>query len=438
MRFRLLALPVLLLAGVVALSLTHGQDPRPATVPPVIQTKYTEPSPTPSTKPVVSPPAAPTPARDLSKLTETQKQALLLAQRGATWLNKRNLSTGRFQYGILPALARPMEGDNFLHQATAALALARAARVIGDKTFEARAAQAVLTLLDQTMVDPKDAQVRYLRYTSLPSLAQNRLAAAGLLVAALHELPTPQADLLDKSDQLCNFIRRQARPDGSLCTSDLGDDGKPGRESFEAANEYPGLALYGLMLSQRQRPAAWKTDLARRAVVYYHPWWKANKNMAFIPAQTAAYTEAYLLTKEPAFAACVVEMNDWLCDLQYERSRVEWWYGGFKSWKDGHEVEDAPSIGCAVYGESLANACRIARETADVKRYDRYNVTAERNVLFVGLLQYTMSNTLHYDAVFRSEYLLGGFHPSQQDGDLRIDYTAQAVTALLQYVEQVR
>jgi hypothetical protein len=433
MRLRFLAFLALVFAGVVALSLTHGQDPRP--VPPIIQTKYVETSPAASTKPSVSPQPTPTPARDLSKLTDTQKQALLLAQRGATWLNKRNVSTGRFQYGILPALARPMEGDNFLHQAAAAAALARAARVIGDKNFEARAAQALLTLLDQTMVDPKDPQVRY---TALPSLAQNRLAAAGLLVAAIHELPAPQADLLDKSEQLCNFIRRQARADGSVCTSDLGDDGKPGRESFDAANEYPGVALYGLLLSQRQRPAAWKLDLARRAVAYYHPWWKANKNPTFIPAQTAAYTEAYLRTKEPAFAACVVEMNDWLCDLQYERPHVDWWYGGFKSWKDGHEVEGAPPIADAAYGESLANACCIARETVDTKRYDRYSAAAERNVLFVGLLQYTMSNTLHYDAVFRSEYLLGGFHPSQQDGNLRIDYTAQAVAALLQYVEQVR
>src|SRR5262249_50480455 len=160
----------------------------------------------------------------------------------------------------------------------------------------------------------------------MPSIALNRLAAAGLLVAAIHELPSPQADLLERSDQLCNFIKRQARSNGSLCTSDPGDDGKALPESADAINECPGAALYGLMISQRHRPAAWKTDLVRKAVTYYHPWWKANKNPAFVPAQTAAYAEAYRLTKEKAFAECVVEMNDWLCALQYDAPPVRTWF----------------------------------------------------------------------------------------------------------------
>ena len=346
-----------------------------------------------------------------------------------------NADSGHFYYGLLPALNRFIEGDNFLHQAAAAATLARAARITGDQRFNARASQAILLLLTETITDPKDAQIRY---TALPSIARNRLAAAGLLIAAIHELPAPQADLLAKSEQLCNFIRRQARPNGSLCPNDPGDEGKPGSDSADALSEYPGLALYGLMLSQRQRPADWKTDLARKAVAYYRPLWQANKNAAFIPAQTAAYTEAYLLTKEPTFAACVLEMNDWLCPLQYEALSIRDWFGGFKTWKDGHEVEEAPTIACAVYGESLANACRVAYETAEVDRYKRYNVAVERNLIFLTSLQYTLANTQHFDAMYRESKLSGGFHASHQDGTLRLDYTQQAVAALLQYVEQVR
>jgi hypothetical protein len=431
MRLRYLAFLALLFTSVIALSLTRGQDSRmPPTTTPVVPATYTEPAP-PAPMPA---PAVPTPTRVVSKLNDTQKQALVTAQRGAMWLCRMNAPSGRFCYGYLPALNRPMEGDNYFYQVAAAATLARAARLTGNRDCEARAAQAILLLLEETIADPKDATVRY---TSLPSIARNRLAAVGLLVGAIHELPTPQADLLERSDQLCNFIRRQARPNGSLCTSDLGDDGKPLAESPEATNECPGVALYGLMLSQRQRPAAWKTDVVRKAVAYYHPWWKANKNTVFIPAQTATYTEAYLLTKEPAFAACVVEMNDWLCGLQYEAPRVAWWFGGFKGWKDGHESEEAPSIACAVYGESLANACRVAYETADVNRHKRYTAALERTVLFVSSLQYTLANTRHFDAPYR-ELLSGGFYATQQDGNLRLDYTQQAVAALLQYVEQVR
>jgi hypothetical protein len=433
MRTRYLAFLTLLFPSVF-LSLTHGQDPRNPPMPPhIVPATYKEAVPTAPAMPAPTLPT-PTPSRDLSKLTDTQKQALITAQRGAMWLYNMNAPSGHFYYGFLPALNRPIEGDNYFHQAAAAATLARAARITGEQRFNARAAQAILTLLDETVTDPKDPQIRY---TAMPSIARNRLATAGLLVAAIHELPSPQADLLEKSEQLCNFIHRQARANGSLCTSDPGDDGKPGSESADALTEYPGVALYGLLLSQRQRPAAWKTDLARKAVVYYCPLWQANKNAALIPAQTAAYTEAYLLTKEPAFAACVFEMNDWLCKLQYETPRVTWWYGGFKTWKDGHEVEEAPTIGCAVYGESLVNACRVASASGDVDRHKLYSAAVERHLLFLTALQYTLANTRHFDAPYR-ELLSGGFYASQQDGNLRLDYTQQAVAALLQYVEQVR
>ncbi len=70
-------------------------------------------------------------------------------------------------------------------------------------------------------------------------------------------------------------------------------------------NECPGEALHGLMLSQRQGPDGWKADLYSKEAAYYRPAWQANKNATFIPAQTGAYSEAFLLTKEPAFAAFV-------------------------------------------------------------------------------------------------------------------------------------
>ena len=437
MRLRFLAFLTLVFTSVIALSLTHGQDPRTQPAPTgVVPATYQESTTTTATPATLTPP---TPTRDLSKLTDEQKQRLLTAQRGSMSLYRMmNAPTGRFLYGYLPALNRPMTDDNFLHQAAAAATLARAARVTGDQRFAAHATLAILALLDDTTTDSAtDPKAPQFRHTKMASLVLNRLAAAGLLVAAIHELPAPQADLLEKSDQLCNFIYRQARADGSLCTSDLGDDGKPLKESFDAVNEYPGLALYGLMLSQRHRPAPWKTDLTRKAVTYYHPWWKANKTPAFIPAQTLAYTEAYLLTKEPLFSMCVVEMNDWLCDLQYETPRMQAWYGGFMTWKDGRAAETPPTVSCAVYGESLGSACRVVRETADIKRFERYTATVDRNLLFLLSLQYTLVNTRHFEASYR-EFLSGGFHLSPLDGNLRLDYTQQSVAALLQYVEQGR
>ena len=164
----------------------------------------------------------------------------------------------------------------------------------------------------------------------MPSSVVNRLAAAGLLVLAINELPDPQADLLESSEQLCNYLRRQARPDGSVACAD-----KPVAEAADAAS-YAGLALYALMRSEARRPAAWKTDLVRKARRLLPALVARPQEHGMRSWLTAACTEAYLASKDQSCADFVFEMNDWLCGLQYPLdAQHERTWGGFKGWADG-------------------------------------------------------------------------------------------------------
>ena len=415
LRIAIVSFLALSIAGFAALSILRGQE-RSQTTPP------SAPVPPDSirTAAPVSPP------RDLSQLNDMQKETLLSAQRGAEWLYRMNTIKGRFTPGLAPALPDViLEDDHYLRQAGSAYALARAARFLHEDRYTARATQTILALLDDTLLDPKES----VRYTSMPPAVVNRIASAGLLVLAINELPDPQKDLLESSEQLCNYLRRQTRPAGALAGAD-----KPAAEETDAAS-YAGLALYALMRSQSRRPAAWKTDLVRKAVSYYRPWWREHKNMECVPWLTAASTEAYLASKDQACADFVFEMNDWLCTLQYpldaEHERT---WGGFKGWADGRATETTPTIVTACYAEGLADACRTARLAVDLDRYRRYQGTLQMSLQFVGRLQYTEGNTSHFAEWYRSR-LVGGFHASQQDGNLRIDASQFAVTALLQFVE---
>jgi hypothetical protein len=356
----------------------------------------------------------------------------LSAQGGAAWLQRANGPDGRFLHGFIPDLNTRLEGDHYLRQIGAAFALARAARFTGDEKYTRTARQAVVTLLLDTTQDPSDSGVRY---TTLPSVVVNRLAATGLLVMAINELPSPAADLLQQSEQLCAYIRKQQQPDGSLSYSDSPRDGKA---DIEGINYYPGEALYGLMVSQRHKPAAWKTEVMRKAVAFYLPWWRNHKNPALVSWHTAAYTEAYLLTKDKVFANSVHEMNDWLCGLQYVQldRNHPLWVGGFMSWVDGKAGPLPPDIGSAAYAESLVEACRVAREAGDLQRYKRYQESLELSLRFVTSLQYNEATTQHFADWYRPT-LLGGFHASHQDGSLRVDYTQHAVCALVQYLRYV-
>jgi hypothetical protein len=373
------------------------------------------------------------PPRDVSKYTQLQKDFLLSAQRGAEWLFRMNNVKGRFKHGLEPSLPDvTLDGDTYLRQAGAAFALARAGRFLREDRYTARSTQAILALLDETVLDPNEQ----VRCTAAPSSVVNRFGAAAWLVLAINELPDPQADLLEQSEQLCAYIRKQARPDGSLNCAEAGPDGKPAADEAEAISSHAGVALYALMRSENRRPAAWKTDLVRKAVAFYRPWWKAHKSMEFVPWFTAACAEAYLATKEQPFADCVFEMNDWLCGLQYSQldAQRQLWFGGFKTWSDGKPVDAPPTVLSAVYAEGLADACRTARQAADLDRYRRYGGALQLDLQFVARLQYTDADTGHFAEWYRPR-LVGGFHASHQDGNLRIDYTQHAVSALVQFLD---
>ena len=428
MRIRVLTLLLLVIAGVTTFSLTRGQERVPPAAPSGQSPRRETPA-TGATPPAISAHGRSVP-RDFSKLNTLQKEMLHSCQRGADWLYRVHGIKGRFLYGYLPALKLEMEGDHYLRQVGAAYALARTARFLGEERYAARATQAILALLDDTVADSSDPQAIHI---ALPSAVVNRLGAAAMLVLAINELPAPQADLLEKSEQLCRWIHHQARADGSLKCNDA-SEGEA--DDADCINEYPGLALYAVLRSHKHRPADWKTELARKAVAFYRGWWKEHRNMAFVPAQTAAYAEAFARTKDPAFAEFVHEMNDWLCGLQYDQIDPQHlvWYGGFKSWQDGRVVEAAPAVGSALYAESLAEACRVARGGTDLARHQRYTEALERCLQFVVRLQYTDANVQHFADWYRPR-LVGAFHASTRDGNLRIDYTHHALTALVAYLE---
>ncbi|HEY8504434.1 MAG TPA: hypothetical protein VIL46_07605 [Gemmataceae bacterium] len=370
--------------------------------------------------------------RDLERQPALTRQMLLAAQRGAEWLFRYNRPDGRFVPGYLPALNRPLTRDHFLTQASAAFALARAARFTGEERYAVRAGQAVLALLAQTKQDPGDAARRY---PAEPSVVCNRLGAAGLLAMAVCELPQPSPQLLQQAEQLCRFVESRQKPDGSLHYVDNpGDD--PARLDPEGIHTHPGLALYGLMLSHKAQPAAWKLAVVRKALPYYRARFREQPHPHFVPWQTAAFAEAYRQTKEPAFAEFVFEMNDWLCRLQYEEldPRHPLRRGGFRGFAGGRPVDAEPTAEAALYAQSLADACGVTRLVPDAPRHQRYRTAAVRALQFLATLQYTEDNAQHFSPSFRPA-VVGGFHPAHRDGTLHVEDTGRAVSALVCFLE---
>jgi hypothetical protein len=363
---------------------------------------------------------------DLAKLPPFHRAVYLSSRRGAEWLWNSNRPDGLFVHGHVPALNVDLEGDSYLRQAGATLALARAARFTGNSRYAARARQAVLALLASTKTDAADPGVRF---TIFPAAEVDRLTAAAYLVLAVSELPEPGQDVLEQAEQLCQFIARQQQANGAW------ESDEASKQQEAAAG--PALALCALLRSQALQPAAWKLDAARKGLNYYRTAWGQQKSSELAPWLAIAATDAGLLTQERAFADFAFELADWMAGLQFGADpRRPLWQGGFARWEGGKPVAAAPDVGSARFAEGIVHTCRLARQLGDVQRFERYRESAERALQFLMTLQYSAASTRHFTEAYRSQ-LYGGFHASHQDGTLRVDYTQSAVCAMTDYLESV-
>jgi hypothetical protein len=366
--------------------------------------------------------------RDLSKLPPIAQQIYWSAQRGSEWLYRANQPTGRFLPGWDPALNQPSDSDHFVKQAAATAALARAGRFFKNDGYTVRASQAILTLLAETGPDSRDPTSRC---TSLASSVVNKLSASGMLLAAIHELPNPAAELLDQGEQFARYIVRQQRADGSLMCSDLAT----GEPDFESSHIAPGIALTGLMRSQALRPAPWKLDVMRKAVAYYRPWWRDHRNVTFAANMAPACAVGFLQSRDRArdigMAEFACELSDWLCAQQIDKLDPQHpnWMGGF-----AEKTGQSPTIAGLACAGAIIETARVTRQLPDAERFARYRDAATSALQFGTTLQYTDANTQHFGHSYRRQFLLGGFHTAHDDGRLRFDGTPQAVAAMMAYL----
>jgi hypothetical protein len=174
-----------------------------------------------------------------------------------------------------------------------------------------------------------------------------------------------------------------------------------------------------------------------KALPYYRQQFKATPLLAITPWLMSAFSEMHLQTKHSTSAEFVFEMADWCAKLQYDlsdRQRAAW-RGGFATVVDGKTLQVAPTVDSAYIAMGFAETCRMIRqmEKPDTVRYDRYRMVLTRALQFVSTLQYGEENTVHFASHFRPA-LVGGFHGSLSDGNVRVDQCAAAVCAFTQYL----
>ncbi|MCS7168124.1 MAG: hypothetical protein RMI91_11680 [Gemmatales bacterium] len=399
--------------------------------------------------------AKPITQADIDRFSALHRALYYSAVRGTEWLARQQRTDGSFAAGLIPCLNLLLDADHYIRQVQATLALAQAGRVTGNEKWSAQAKQAVLWLLAGTVVDGQDPPGRAPR----PPLALlSRLGATGLLLATIHELHQPAADVLDAAEELARWIQRQQQSDGTLRIGELGVAGTlPGDipEELDPLSYGPGPALWGLARSQRLRPQAWKLEVLRRARPAYNRLLRETlrPNEASSPTLTkpagfagtrpilalwllAAWSEAYAHTRERAFAEYVFEQADAMLPLQYTEGSQPLYLGGFVMSLADKTKHQAPDWQTARFAWALTLAARTARQVGETNRYNRYVLAAEGALQFLSTLQYTALNTTHFAEHYQPK-IMGGFRTNLRDGTLRLEVQQAALTALWTFLETI-
>lgn len=356
--------------------------------------------------------------QNLAQYPPETVQAVYSLRASADWLWRMNQANGRFFYGLNPSVRRALDGDNDLHQAIAAVALAEAAAFTGDDRLTARATQALLSQLAQLKQEPITATDK-----------TQRVGLMACTAVGLYTLPGAEPRLQAEAKALVNQLRARFDASGRLLVVDDGIT-----PDAVTATLAPGYVLQALAKSYQVKPESWKKDcianysaLAVKSLKsQFHAVVAASLLPGLVELTVACNNDAQL-------AALALDLADRLGDCQYGRAEPPpvGWFGGFKP--QSNSIAEPTSESCLIT-MGLASALKLTRQLPDANRYAKYRVQVVDGLNFGRSLQFSEENCDHFEKAFRAKFLLGGVHLRPSDGTVRIDATAQLLMATLKFL----
>lgn len=349
------------------------------------------------------------------EVTEASVQALADDMGG--WLVRSLHPDGRMTYKYWPSARRESDANNMIRQWMASVALVRWSRFNDDAHVVDLARRNIRYNLDR-FYEERDGLGLILYDEKV------KLGAVALAALAIVEHPD-RDDFAHEEAALRRTVNHLWNDDGSFDTF-LVPEGRNDNQNF-----YPGeaLVLWAHLLAIES-----DAELAERfasSFRYYRDWHldEDNRNPAFVPWHTQAYFQRWQQTEDPELREFIFEMNDWLLSMQqwddvpYPDVRGRF----YDPQRPGFGVPHASSTG--VYLEGLADAHRLALETGDQQRAERYARAIRRGLRSVMQLQFADDVDLYY--VAEPDRVRGGVRTTVYDNEIRVDNVQHNLVAVM-------
>ena len=224
----------------------------------------------------------------------------------------------------------------------------------------------------------------------------------------------------------------------------LADDDERGFRTFfypasrdgQNWNFYSGEALlFWAEARRRGLPFAPSAERCRSVFERYRDTHRRNRNPAFVPWHTQACASLFAQTGDRAYAAFVLEMNDWLLPMQQ-------WDGVAPDLRGRFYDPQRPEFGpphassTAVYLEGLADAAPVARALGESRRAERYERAVRRGLRALRQLQFRDRRDMFY--ISRPERVRGALRAKAYDNAVRVDSAGHALAAAVKILRPMQ
>ena len=239
------------------------------------------------------------------------------------------------------------------------------------------------------------------------------IAGTAFLLGAMLELEVPGYENTMK--QMADAIISLQQPDGKLLTDFSGEQ----RDADQMY--YPGETLLILMRYYKKTQYKPALDAVEKAYPFYQAFWNRSENQQgpFVPWQVRAYQEAYSVTKDKKYAGFVFQLEDWML-RKYKPL-------GSDAVPGRQGALNTQFAGTGVYSEGLSAALKLARETGDKARYERYSKALRGIMGYLLGLQFKDEDTYW---VKRPDKVRGALSMRPDNEELRLDSTYHAISGI--------
>ena len=345
----------------------------------------------------------------------TRDSVASLARRMSDWMIRNVRDSGRMTYKYWPSSGKESSANNMIRQWMATVSLIRIARHYDDADVADIAERNIAYNLRKFYIDDGE-------FGSIEYGGKVKLGAMALAALALREHPGSGAFGTTES-RLRNTILRLRADDGSFRTF-LKPAGRNDNQNF-----YPGEALVYLTSFHAQNPDGGLLARIRKSMDHYWQWHQDNRDPAFIPWHTMAYSRLWRQTREAGLVHRILAMNDWLVGMQQPPSER------FPDIDGRFHDPGRPQFGpphassTGVYLESLVHAFRIARETGHAARAETYRTAILRGLRSLMQLEFRDNVDMYY--VSKRDLVRGGIRTTVYDNTIRVDNVQHNLMAVL-------